>query len=106
VSQLLSVVRTVGEGLVQAIGAAPGIGRPRWEELKKCLVATEAEQASIVVVAMLQRFADIRSPGGYLRALTTKAAAGAFSCGPMVMALIGRQSAAQRLLSGRLQERF
>jgi len=43
VSQLLSVVRTVGEDLVQAIGAAPGIGRPRWEELKKCLLATEAE---------------------------------------------------------------
>ena len=33
VSQLLSVVRTVGEELIQAIGAAPGIGRPRWEEL-------------------------------------------------------------------------
>ena len=31
VSQLLSVVRTVGEELIQAIGAAPGIGRPRWE---------------------------------------------------------------------------
>ena len=37
VSQLLSVVRTVGEDLVLAIGAAPGIGRPRWEELKKSL---------------------------------------------------------------------
>ena len=32
VSQLLSVVRTVGEELIQAIGAAPGIGRPRWDE--------------------------------------------------------------------------
>ena len=37
VSQLLSVVRTVGEELVLAIGAAPGIGRPRWEELKKLI---------------------------------------------------------------------
>lgn len=37
VSQLLSVVRTVGEDLILAIGAAPGIGRPRWEELKKLL---------------------------------------------------------------------
>jgi replication initiation protein RepC len=52
------------------------------------------EQASIVVVAMLERFSNIRSPGGYLRALTSKAAAGEFSCGPMVMALIGRRSAA------------
>jgi hypothetical protein len=39
-------------------------------------------------------FCDIKSPGGYLRALTSKAAAGEFSCGPMVMALIGRRGAA------------
>jgi len=51
VSQLLSVVRTVGEGLVQAIGAAPGIGRPRWEELKKCLGATEADRDHLAFVA-------------------------------------------------------
>jgi replication initiation protein RepC len=52
------------------------------------------EQAAIVVVSMLERFAEIKSPGGYLRALTVKAAAGEFSCGPMVMALIGRRNAA------------
>ena len=70
---------------------AMGISASAWEEAQRCM---GPEQASIVVVAMLQRFADIRSPGGYLRALTTKAAAGEFSCGPMVMALIGRRSAA------------
>jgi len=70
---------------------AMGISVSAWEEAQRFM---GPEQASIVVVAMLERFADIRSPGGYLRALTTKAAAGEFSCGPMIMALIGRPSAA------------
>ena len=70
---------------------AMGISVSAWEEAQRFM---GPEQASIVVVAMLERFADIRSPGGYLRALTSKAAAGEFSCGPMVMALIGRRSAA------------
>ena len=67
------------------------ISASAWEEAQRFM---GPEQASIVVAAMLERFADIRSPGGYLRALTAKAAAGEFSCGPMVMALIGRRSAA------------
>ena len=70
---------------------AMGISASAWEEAQQFM---GPEQASIVVAAMLERFADIRSPGGYLRALTAKAAAGEFSCGPMVMALIGRRSAA------------
>lgn len=70
---------------------AMGISASAWEEAQRFM---GPEQASIVVAAMLERFEDIRSPGGYLRALTTKAAAGEFSCGPMVMALIGRRSAA------------
>ena len=44
VSQLLSVVRTVGEDLVLAIGAAPGIGRPRWEELKKAMSDAQVDR--------------------------------------------------------------
>lgn len=70
---------------------AMGISPSAWEEAQRFM---GPEQASIVVVAMLERFAEIRSPGGYLRALTAKAAAGQFSCGPMVMALIGRRGAA------------
>jgi replication initiation protein RepC len=70
---------------------AMGISASAWEEAQRFM---GAEQASIVVVAMLERFADIRSPGGYLRALTSKAAAGEFSCGPMVMALMSRRNAA------------
>lgn len=70
---------------------AMGISASAWEEAQRFM---GLEQASIVVAAMLERFADIRSPGGYLRALTSKAAAGDFSCGPMVMALMSRRAAA------------
>ena len=70
---------------------AMGISASAWEEVQRFM---GPEQASIVVVAMLERFADIRSPGGYLRALTSKAAAGEFSCGPMIMALMSRRNAA------------
>ncbi|MFG6592698.1 plasmid replication protein RepC [Sulfitobacter sp. 1A12157] len=70
---------------------AMGISASAFEEAQRFM---GPEQASIVVAAMLERFADIRSPGGYLRALTAKAAVGEFSCGPMVMALIGRRNAA------------
>ena len=51
VSQLLSVVRTVGEDLVLAIGAAPGIGRPRWEELKKCIGAADVDHERLAALA-------------------------------------------------------
>ena len=51
VSQLLSVVRTVGEDLVRAIGAAPGIGRPRWEDLKKSLGAVEVDRDRLSLLA-------------------------------------------------------
>ncbi|MBD3666239.1 replication initiation protein RepC [Sulfitobacter aestuariivivens] len=39
----------------------------------------------------LQRFTAIQSHGGYLRALSQKAEEGAFSPGPMVMALLNGQ---------------
>jgi replication initiation protein RepC len=45
------------------------------------------------VIAMLERFSDIQSPGGYLRHLTRKAEDDAFSCGPMIMALMRREAA-------------
>ena len=70
---------------------AMGISASAWEEAQRFM---GLEQASIVLAAILERFSDIRSPGGYLRALTSKAAAGEFSCGPMVMALMSRRSAA------------
>jgi replication initiation protein RepC len=63
-----------------------GISPSAWEEAQ----ATIGEvQAAIVVAAILQKGAAINSAGGYLRELTRKAAAGEFSLGPMLMALIG-----------------
>lgn len=50
------------------------------------------EQAAITLVAILQKAPEIRSPGGYLRALTSKAEDGAFSPGPMIMALISTEN--------------
>ena len=44
------------------------------------------ETAAITVACILQRFTHIGNPGGYLRALSRKAAEGSFSPGPMVMA--------------------
>ncbi len=68
-----------------------GISPSAWAEAQRQM---GAEQAAIVLAAILQRFESIRSPGGYLRALTAKAASGSFSCAAMVMALGGRGRAA------------
>lgn len=67
-----------------------GISPSAWSEAR---AAMGSEQAAVVVAALLERAADLRSPGGYLRALTAKAEANAFSCGPMVMALLRRGKA-------------
>ena len=66
-----------------------GISPDAWEKAKQDM---GPEVAAITLVAILQRVSDIQSPGGYLRALSRKAADGAFSPGPMVMALLGKKS--------------
>lgn len=48
--------------------------------------------AAIVIACILQRMDTIARPGGYLRALSAKAAQGTFSPGPMVMALLRSES--------------
>jgi replication initiation protein RepC len=67
-----------------------GVSPSAWEEAKKYM---GPEEASVVILAMLERFGDIRSPGGYLRSLSAKAALGEFSCGPMIMALMRKDAA-------------
>lgn len=67
-----------------------GISPAAWQEAKHVL---GPEDAAIVLTAMLERFSEIKSPGGYLRNLVTRAQAGAFSSGPMVMALMRRKAA-------------
>jgi replication initiation protein RepC len=49
-----------------------------------------AEETAVVIVAMLERFAEIKSPSAYLRSLARKAEIGAFSSGPMIMSLMRR----------------
>lgn len=67
-----------------------GISPSAWDDAKREM---GPEEAAVVVAAMLERFTEIHAPGGYLRHLTMKAARGAFSCGPMVMALMRRDAA-------------
>jgi len=56
-----------------------------WEE---AIETFGPEDAAVVLAAILQRSSLINSVGGYLRTLTEKVRAGAFSLGQMLMALI------------------
>jgi len=76
-------------GICETVRPMMGISADVWQEAKRRL---GAEQASVVIAAMLQRVSQIRSPGGYLRHLVRKAGSGGFSPGPMIMAL-ARQAA-------------
>ena len=69
-----------------------GIPVPVWHQAKSAMGGAEA---AAVVAAMLERFDTLASPAGYLRHLTAKAARGAFSCRPMVMALARKRTARQ-----------
>jgi replication initiation protein RepC len=70
-----------------------GISPSAWEEA--CAIMGEVE-AAVVIAAILQKGTAINSAGGYLRGLTTKAEAGEFSLGPMLMALIGARKREKR----------
>jgi replication initiation protein RepC len=67
-----------------------GISPSAWADAMETM---GPEEASDVLCAMLEKFDSISSPGGYLRALTRKAAEDGFSLGPMVMALITDRAA-------------
>lgn len=62
-----------------------GISSQIWAEAQH---AMGPENAAVAVTAMLQRFARIANPGGYLRALARRATSGGFSPAPMIMALL------------------
>ncbi|MXQ09714.1 plasmid partitioning protein RepB [Alphaproteobacteria bacterium GH1-50] len=51
ISMALAVVDSVGVELVRAIGAAPGIGRPRWEALARDITASRISEAVLIDVA-------------------------------------------------------
>ena len=66
-----------------------GISPHAWQHAQDTM---GPEVAAITCAAILQRVSDIHSPGGYLRALTTRAEAQGFSPGPMIMALLNGEN--------------
>jgi replication initiation protein RepC len=79
---LMSAAATVRSGL--------GVSPDAWTQ---ALEALGEHDAAIVIAAILQRGEEIKSAGGYLRALTAKARAGEFSLGPVLMALLRGKAA-------------
>jgi hypothetical protein len=78
-------------GLRRVVGPLGSRRQPSaWEEAVEAMGEADA---AVTIAAILQRSAEIKSPGGYLRGLTSKARAGNFSIGPLVMALLRRRSA-------------
>ena len=67
------------------VRSALGVSPDAWSQALEVL---GEHDASIVIAAILQRGEEIKSAGGYLRVLTTKARAGEFSLGPVLMALL------------------
>lgn len=63
-----------------------GISPDAW---RRACEAMGAPAAAATVAAILERAEHIRSPGGYLRALTERAEQGKFSVKPMLAALEG-----------------
>jgi replication initiation protein RepC len=76
--------------LADIVGPMMGISPDVWDTARRDM---GPEEAAVVVAAMLERFGEIRSPGAYLRTLSRRAADGAFSSAPMVMALSRREAA-------------
>ena len=68
---------------------ALGVSPSAWEAAH---AAMGEIPAAIVIAAILQRGTAIASAGGYLRELTRKAEANAFSVGPMLMALVSARN--------------
>ena len=68
-----------------------GVSPDAWYAAQQAMGSREA---AIVMACILERAAEIRSAGGYLRALTDKAGQGAFSPLPMVLALLNRHEKA------------
>src|SRR5690606_32988946 len=61
-SRMLSVAETVPETVLETIGAGKGIGRDRWEELKK-LVLLPANASKAVEFVASEEFKDAQGRG-------------------------------------------
>jgi len=72
------------------VRSALGVSPDAW---KQALDVLGEHDAAIAIAAILQRGEEIKSAGGYLRILTGKAREGAFSLGPVLMALLRGKAA-------------
>lgn len=63
-----------------------GVSPDAWERARQAMGEINA---SITIAAILERVEEIRSPGGYLRALTDRAEIGQYSVLPVIKALRG-----------------
>ena len=80
------------------VRSALGVSPDAWAQ---ALEAMGEADASVIVASILQKGEEIKSAGGYLRALTAKARAGEFSVGPVLMALLrGKLAARARKSAG------
>ncbi|MCL4068924.1 replication initiation protein RepC [Pseudomonas sp. GX19020] len=70
---------------------AMGVSMHAWQE---ATAKMGKDIAAVTLVAMLERFSEIRNPSGYLRALAVKATQNTFSPAPMIMALCRERKAA------------
>lgn len=75
-------------GLAETLRAYMGIGTSVWAEACHRM---GPELAAGVLAAMLQRFGEIRNPGGYLRQLIRQHERGRLNLGGMIHALLMRQ---------------
>ncbi|SFH38646.1 replication initiation protein RepC [Sulfitobacter dubius] len=80
--------------LSDAVSPMMGISRQVWKEAQSRMGTA---QAATTLAAMLERFAEIKSPSAYLRSLTQKAENGLFSCGAMIRALQVRPGVSSQL---------
>ena len=51
VSMAMAILDAVGVDLARAIGPAPNIGRPRWDDLGRALAETDVDPAQLIAVA-------------------------------------------------------
>jgi replication initiation protein RepC len=63
-----------------------GVSPDAWDRAREAMGEINA---SITIAAILERIGEIRSPGGYLRALTDRAEIGQYSVLPVIKALAG-----------------
>ncbi|WP_036279212.1 plasmid replication protein RepC [Methylocystis sp. ATCC 49242] len=86
------------------LAAAAAVARPALgvspDAWSQALETMGEHDAAIVIAAILQRSEEIRSAGGYLRALTAKAQAGEFSLGPLLMALLRAKTPRKQKAAG------